>query len=64
VATQRLKNSKQEPVLNRDLWEALVEASKPHQVAWQWVRGHAGHAENERCDTLAREAISAMQVRN
>lgn len=55
------KNSKKEPVLNRDLWEALVEAAKPHQVSWQWVRGHDGHAENERCDSLAREAISALK---
>ncbi len=58
------KNSKKEPVLNRDLWEALLEAVKPHQVDWQWVRGHAGHAENERCDTLAREAISTLKERN
>lgn len=58
------KNSKKEPVLNRDLWEALVEAVKPHQVVWQWVRGHAGHAENERCDCLAREAIIAMKNQN
>ena len=55
------KNSKKEPVLNRDLWEALVEATGPHQVRWQWVRGHAGHTENERCDQLAREAISSLK---
>ena len=54
------KNSKKEPVLNRDLWEALVEATRMHQVRWQWVRGHAGHAENERCDQLARTAISSL----
>jgi ribonuclease HI len=45
------------PVLNRALWEALAEASRPHRVEWVWIRGHAGHAENERCDRLAREAI-------
>lgn len=55
------KNSKKESVLNRDLWEALVAAVKPHQITWQWVRGHAGHAENERCDCLAREAIIAIK---
>ena len=55
------KNSKKEPVLNKDLWEALVEATRLHQVRWQWVRGHAGHAENERCDQLAREAISSLK---
>jgi ribonuclease HI len=51
-------NSKKEPVLNRDLWERLVEVSRPHDVTWAWVRGHDGHAENERCDELARAAIT------
>jgi len=58
------KNSKKEPVLNRDLWEALLEAVKGHQVVWQWVRGHDGHVENERCDSLAREAISTLKARD
>lgn len=52
------RNSKKEPVLNRDLWEMLLEESKRHTIDWKWVRGHAGHAENERCDQLAREALS------
>lgn len=52
-------NSRKEPIANRDLWEQLVELSNRHQVEWCWVRGHAGHAENERCDALARAAISA-----
>ncbi|ORJ62142.1 ribonuclease HI [Geothermobacter hydrogeniphilus] len=51
------KNSQKKPVANRDLWEQLVELEKIHQVEWCWVRGHAGHPENERCDELAREAI-------
>jgi len=51
------KNSQKKPVANRDLWEQLVELEKVHQVEWCWVKGHAGHAENERCDELAREAI-------
>lgn len=51
------KNSKKEPVLNRDLWEALLEQARRHTVQWIWVRGHAGHPENERCDVLAREAL-------
>lgn len=51
------KNSKKEEVVNRDLWERLWELSRPHQVEWVWVRGHAGHPENERCDELARAAI-------
>ena len=50
-------NSKKEPVLNRDLWEELLAAAKPHNIDWIWVKGHAGHAENERCDQLAREAL-------
>ena len=53
-------NSKREPVVNRDLWERLAAATKPHQVHWVWVRGHNGHAENERCDELARAAIEAV----
>jgi ribonuclease HI len=51
-------NSKKEPVLNRDLWEQLLEQSRNHIIEWKWVRGHAGHPENERCDQLAREALS------
>ena len=53
------KNSKKEEVLNRDLWERLLELCRKHQVEWAWVRGHAGHPENERCDELARAAIAA-----
>jgi len=51
------RNSKKEPVVNRDLWELLLELTRPHIVQWKWVRGHAGHAENERCDQLARDGI-------
>ena len=51
------RNSKKEPVLNRDLWEQLLAVTEKHSVQWIWVRGHAGHAENERCDQLAREGI-------
>ena len=49
--------SRKEPVLNKDLWERLLRGSKPHTIEWRWIRGHAGHPENERCDKLAREAI-------
>jgi ribonuclease HI len=45
-----------EPVKNRDLWEELDELARRHRVTWTWVRGHAGHPENERADFLAREA--------
>jgi ribonuclease HI len=50
-------NSKKEPVLNRDLWERLLALAGQHRIDWRWVRGHNGHAENERCDELARNAI-------
>src|SRR5512133_1533237 len=52
------QNSKKQPVLNRDLWETLLELSRPHTINWKWVRGHDGHAENERCDQMARDALS------
>jgi len=51
------KNSKKEDVANRDLWERLLALAKKHQIEWVWVKGHAGHPENERCDELARLAI-------
>ena len=54
-------SSQKKPVLNRDLWEELLELSKPHQVEWQWIKGHDGHPENERCDQLARAAIKNCQ---
>ena len=47
------KTSGKEPVKNRDLWERLLELAAFHQIDWIWIRGHAGHAENERCDQLA-----------
>lgn len=54
------KNSKKEDVLNRDLWERLLALSNVHTIEWTWIRGHNGHRENERCDQLARDAITAM----
>lgn len=51
------KNSKKEPVQNRDLWEALLEQTEKHQVTFEKVKGHAGVALNERCDELARAAV-------
>ena len=47
------------PVKNSDLWRELLEAATPHQVRWEWVKGHAGHPENERADALANAAIAA-----
>ena len=51
------RNSQKKEVMNRDLWERLLRASQPHEVEWSWIKGHNGHAENERCDFLAREEI-------
>lgn len=50
------KNAKKEPVKNPDLWKRLLRAKEPHEVAFVWVKGHAGHPENERCDALATAA--------
>jgi len=50
-------NSKKRLVMNRDLWEEILNLSKPHQIEWNWVKGHQGHPENERCDQLARNAL-------
>ena len=51
------------PVKNVDLWQRLDAALGPHQVRWHWLRGHAGHAMNERADALAREAIAQVRAR-
>lgn len=51
--------SSKQPVKNVDLWKRLDQASKGHDIDWRWVKGHAGHVENERCDTLARDAAEA-----
>ncbi|MGF6228260.1 ribonuclease HI [Inquilinus ginsengisoli] len=45
------------PVKNIDLWQRLDAATVPHKVRWEWTRGHAGHAENERVDELARKGL-------
>ena len=50
-------NSQKKPVLNKDLWEELLDLSKPHRIEWLWIAGHSGHKENGRCDELARRAI-------
>ena len=55
------KTASKEPVKNADLWRALDEATQKHQVDWRWVKGHAGHDINERCDQLAGEAMAAIR---
>lgn len=54
------KTSDRKPVKNEDLWRLLDEAGNGHEVEWEWVRGHAGHAGNERADALANAAIDRM----
>jgi ribonuclease HI len=54
------KTADRKPVKNVDLWQALDAAREPHVIKWQWVKGHAGNAGNERVDALANEAIDAM----
>jgi len=51
------RTADKKPVKNIDLWQRLEAAAAPHQVEWHWVKGHAGHTENERADALARGAI-------
>ena len=47
------KKADKKPVLNRDLWEKLIPLFDKHTITWHWVKGHAGHPENERVDTMA-----------
>lgn len=54
------RTSARQPVKNVDLWERLDTATLRHRVAWQWVKGHSGHDENERVDAAARTAIAGL----
>jgi ribonuclease HI len=56
------RNAAGDPVANRDLWQRLLAAAAPHQVRWEWVRGHAGEPMNERVDQLATAAREALAV--
>ncbi len=55
------KTAAKKPVKNEDLWKALDAAQARHQVTWDWIKGHAGHAENERADELAREGMAPFK---
>ncbi|MEG3179259.1 ribonuclease HI [Sphingomonas sp. LT1P40] len=50
------KTADKKPVKNADLWLELLDAAKPHRIEWLWVKGHAGHPDNERADKLASDA--------
>ncbi len=56
--SQGWMRNKKEPALNPDLWDRLLKLVSKHTVTFQWVRGHNGHPENERCDELAVEAAN------
>ncbi len=55
------RTADKKPVKNIDLWQRLERAMAPHEVSWTWVRGHAGHPENERADALARAQIAGQR---
>ena len=55
------KTAAKKPVKNEDLWRALDEAVAQHDVSWEWVKGHAGHEENERADKLARDGMAPFK---
>ncbi|MBY0225147.1 MAG: ribonuclease HI [Hyphomicrobium sp.] len=57
------KTADKKPVKNADLWQALEAARHKHEVDWHWVKGHAGHPENERADELARQGMSPFKLR-
>ncbi|WP_255461728.1 ribonuclease HI [Alcanivorax sp. DP30] len=54
------KTASRQPVKNVDLWQRLDAATQPHNIDWQWVKGHSGHPENERADALANKGIDEM----
>ena len=55
------KTASKEPVKNRELWERMLKAAEGHELTFHWVKGHAGHPENERCDKLATAAADRMK---
>ena len=57
------KNANNKPVKNVDLWKRLIEAMREHQAKFIWVKGHAGHPENERCDELATSAADGDNLK-
>lgn len=58
------RTSSKEPVKNKDLWLRLLAAIEGHKVRWQWVRGHTGNPENERCDQLAVAAANGADLQD
>lgn len=58
------KSSTKKPVKNLELWQEYVDVSKPHKIVAMWVKGHAGHEHNERCDILARAEAEKLKEKN
>ncbi len=58
------KTADKKPVKNVELWQALDEAIKRHEISWHWVKGHVGHPENERADELARQGMAPFKVKS
>ncbi len=58
------KTADKKPVKNVELWQALDEAIKHHEISWHWVKGHVGHPENERADELARQGMAPFKVKS
>lgn len=57
------RTAARKPVKNDDLWRLLDEVAAPHDIQWHWVKGHAGHAENERADALANRGIDQIRAK-
>lgn len=55
------RTASKQPVKNKELWMALWNLTKERKITWQWIRGHSGHPENERCDSLARAEIKKLR---
>ena len=55
------RNASKKPVKNAELWQRLDEATRRHDITWEWIKGHAGHPENERADELARMGMAPFK---
>lgn len=55
------KTASKQPVKNEEIWRALDDEASRHTITWNWVKGHDGHPQNERCDELANEAIGRLE---
>ncbi len=58
------KTADKKPVKNADLWQTLDDLAKGHKIEWRWVKGHAGHPENERADQLANRGVDAVLAKS